>query len=253
MFTRAIVRPPGPDFTKGLTTATHLGPPDLALALKQHAAYCSLLEEAGLLVKHMDPAPGLADAPFIEDTAVVFAEAAVITRPGALSRRKEIESVAPVLACYRNLEYIEEPGTLDGGDVLQVGKKFFVGVSERTNEAGAEQFSRIARWHGYQTVIVHAGAGLHLKSSVNSLSPTRLLLTDEMSEIDAFAEYEQIIIQTDEAYAANSLMINGLCITPAGCPNTLERLRSLDLKVKELDVSEFRKLDGGLTCLSLRF
>lgn len=251
-FTQAIVREPGPNCTAGLTTAD-LGLPDYDLLLAQHRHYVDLLCELGLWVDELPAEADYPDAYFVEDTAVVLPEVAVITIPGAPARRGEQESIAPALAQYRPLVYIEPPGHLEGGDVLMVGRHFFIGLSERTNEAGAEQLSRIVAGHGYTSTAVPVGPGLHLKSSVNVVGPNTLLLTAEFAGHPAFAGYHHIVLDAAEAYASNTLLINGTLIMPRGFPRTRAKLESLGQPVVEINVSEVQKMDGGLTCMSLRF
>ncbi|MGD0783333.1 MAG: arginine deiminase family protein, partial [Candidatus Aminicenantales bacterium] len=167
-FRTAVIRTPGPDCWEGLTTAG-LGPPDYALLLKQHLEYARALAEAGLEVVSLPPAPGYPDAYFVEDPAVILPEAAVIARPGAASRRGEEDSLAPVLARFKPIIPIEPPGTLEGGDILEADGRWFIGVSERTNEEGARQLGRILESNGHAWTFVSVPAGLHLKSSVNDL------------------------------------------------------------------------------------
>ena len=251
MFTHAITRLPGPDYPQGLTTST-LAAPDLDLTLAQHAAYVSCLESLGLTVTVLPPAPGFPDACFVEDTAVVVREVAVIARPGAPSRQGETESMAGPLAAHRPLAHIEAPGTLDGGDILQVGRRFFIGVSDRTNEHGARQLADILGAHGYESVIISVAAGLHLKSSLNYVGENTMLVTEDFAGHPSIQGFRRIVTPAGEEYAANTLLVNGTLITPAGYPRTRAMLRSVGLPVTELDTSEYRKMDGGLTCLSLR-
>jgi dimethylargininase len=253
MFHQAIARRPGPDFALGLTTATGEAPPDYPRFLVQHAAYLDVLRSLGLAVEVLDPLPGFPDAHFVEDVAVVTPEVAVLTRPGAPSRRGEAEPMAPVLARYRELVRIPEPGTLDGGDVLMVGRHVFVGLSDRTNPAGAKSLGAILERHGYTWSPVPVGAGLHLKSSVTWAGEDMLILAEGFRRRPEFAGYRQIVVDAAETYAANTLWINGHLLTPAGYPRLRARLEHLGLPVHELDTSEARKMDGGLTCLSLRF
>ncbi|MBW2410598.1 MAG: amidinotransferase, partial [Deltaproteobacteria bacterium] len=193
------------------------------------------------------------DAHFVEDTAVVTPDLAVIARPGASARQGEEDSIAPVLARYRNTERIVAPGTLDGGDVLMVGNHFFIGISERTNKDGAAQLGKFLEEYGNTWDAVPVGAGLHLKSSINCIGNNTLLVTEEFQKNEALQKYDKIIVTTDEKYAANTLWINDHLITPAGFPETRRRLDAAGMKVIELDMSEVRKMDGGLTCLSIRF
>ena len=250
--TVAITRRPGENFSKGLTTAK-LGRPRYDLALKQHAAYVDALKDIGLKLIELDPHPAYPDAHFVEDTAVVIPEVAIIANPGASSRRGEEQSIAEVLAQYRELENIEAPGTLDGGDVLMIGNHFLIGVSERTNPQGAEQLGRILEKYGKTFTTVQVGAGLHFKSSVNHLGQNRILVTREFKNHKALGAYDKIIVNRQEEYAANTLWINDYLLTPRGFPKTREKLSCLGLEMIELDVSEMQKMDGGLTCLSIRF
>lgn len=252
MFTRALLRSPGPDFADGLTTA-ELGRPTLAAMEAQHRAYAATLAELGLEVELLPALPGYPDAYFVEDGAVVVPELAVITRPGAPSRRGEEESLAPALAQHRPLARITEPGTLDGGDVLIVDKELFVGLSDRTNREGAEQLGALLAPHGYRLHCVPVGAGLHLKSSVNYVGEGALLMTAALAEREAFAPFRRLVVEEADAYATNTLLINGTLLTPAGFPRVRALLEPLGLPIRELDTSEARKMDGGLTCLSLRF
>jgi dimethylargininase len=252
VFSQAITRKPGHNCAAGLTTS-HLGRPDYDLLLVQHGQYVNTLRELGLQVEVLPAAPDYPDAYFVEDPAVVTPEVAIITIPGAPARQGEQESIAPALAPHRPLVHIEAPGTVEGGDILMVGRHFFIGLSERTNEAGAEQLGRIVAAHGYTCTVVPVGPGLHLKSSVNLAGPNTLLLTAEFAAKPAFAGYNHIILDEEEAYASNSLLINGTLIMPAGFPRTRSQLEALDQPIIELDVSEVQKMDGGLTCMSLRF
>lgn len=253
MFQQAIARRPGPDFAQGLTTAVLDAPPDYHRLLTQHAAYLDALRALGLAVELLEPLEGCPDAYFVEDVAVVTPEIAVLTRPGAPSRRPEAEPMAPVLARWRELVRIPAPGTLDGGDVLMVGRHVFVGLSERTNPEGAKALGAILERHGYTWSPVPVGAGLHLKSSVTWAGEDVLILAEAFRRRPEFAGYRHILVDPEEAYAANTLWINGHLLTPAGYPRLRARLEHLGLPVLELDTSEARKMDGGLTCMSLRF
>lgn len=251
MFVHAITRRPGPDYAQGLTTST-LPAPDLNLALAQHQAYVDCLQSLGLSVDVLPPAPGFPDACFVEDTAVITREVAVISRPGAPSRRDEILSMEPVLTKHRALARIEAPGTLDGGDILQVDRRFFIGVSDRTNEAGATQLAAILERHGYCSVLIPVAAGLHLKSSLNYIGANTMLVTADFADHPAIADFERIVCPKGEEYAANTLLVNGALIMPSGYPRTTALMEHLGLPIIELDTSEYRTMDGGLTCLSLR-
>jgi len=250
--TIAITRRPGENFDKGLTTSS-LGRPDYELVLKQHEAYVQALKNVGLKVIELEPLPAYPDAHFVEDTAVVTPQMAVITNPGAASRRGEERSIAEVLAQYRKLENIIAPGTLDGGDVLMIGSHFLIGISERTNPEGARQLCRIVEKYGNTFSTLEVGAGLHFKSSVNYLGQDRILVTRDFKNHQALKGYDKIIVEHKEKYAANTLWINDHLLIPRGFPDTREKLDRLGQKIIELDVSEMQKMDGGLTCLSIRF
>ena len=252
MFSIAITRKPGKNFGQGITSAD-LGEPSYARMLTQHRVYSDTLIQIGLQVNELPPLPNYPDAYFVEDVAVVTAEVAVISNPGAPARNGEQQHIEPILAEYRELACIEPPGTLDGGDVLMVGKKFFIGISERTNPQGAAQLGEILKRHGYTWVSVRVGAGLHLKSHVNWVGGNVLLIGAAFAGQPEFDGYTQIQINPAEEYACNTLWINGTLLTPKGFPNTREQLTTLGLPIIELETSEVHKMDGGLTCMSLRF
>lgn len=252
MFTHALARTPGPDFAAGLTTS-RLGRPELARMLAQHAAYLDVLRSLGLEVEVLEALPGHPDAYFVEDVAVVTPTVAVVTRPGAPARRGEAEAIVPALARHRPIVRIEAPGTLDGGDVLQVGRHAFVGISQRTNLEGALALGRVLEAHGGTWTPVPVSAGLHLKSSVNGLGGDTLLLEAAFAARPEFAGYRKVVVDPGEAYAGNTLWVNGHLLVPSGFPRTLEALGALGLPLHEVDTSEARKMDGGLTCMSLRF
>jgi len=252
LVTQAITRIPGADFSAGLTTSL-LGEPDLATMLAQHASYETLLRELGVQVTTLPPLPGFPDAYFVEDVAIVLTDIAIVARPGAVSRRGEPEHLQATLNDYRKLVYIEAPGTLDGGDVLLTGRNACIGISQRTNVAGAEQLASIVRRFGYRCTPIEVAAGLHLKSSVSQVADDALLMTEQFAAHPTFSNSRRIVVPSEDTYAANALWINGRVIIPAGFPNVAERLDTAELRVRELNVSEARKMDGGLTCMSLLF
>ncbi len=251
-FTHAITRLPGRDFAAGITTAS-LGEPDFGLMRSQHHAYVQTLESLGLEVLVLDPLPGYPDAYFVEDVAVILPQIAVITRPGAAARQGEQDAIEAPISRYRPLARIEPPGTLDGGDVLMAGGHFFIGLSERTNQSGARQLGRILEMQGYTWTAIPVGAGLHLKSSVNYVGENILLVTQAFAGHEAFRQFDKIILDEGEEAACNTLWINGHLVVPAGFPEARRKLEPLGWPVIELDISEARKMDGGLTCMSLRF
>lgn len=252
MFLHAITRLPGENFSEGLTNA-NLGRPDYQLIQKQHHDYRQALLSLGLDVLVLPAEPGYPDAYFVEDPAIVTPKIAVIARPGAPSRLGEETSLVSFLEYYRPLKRIHAPGTLEGGDVLMVGNHFFIGRSERTNPEGAAQLARLLIEAGHTAETVTVAAGLHLKSCVNFVGNNTLLITQNLANYPGFTPYDRIILEEDEEYAANTLWMNDSLLMPKGFPKTRAKLAKLGMPVIELDVSEIRKMDGGLTCMSLRF
>jgi dimethylargininase len=255
-FTHAIVRTPGESFAQGITTSG-LGAPDLKLALEQHAAYVRALESCGLQVTVLQPEPEFPDSTFVEDPAVLAGGSAILARPGADSRAGEVERIRPALEAYfERRECIQPPGTLDGGDICQAGKHFFIGISDRTNEAGAQQLATILAGLGFSAAPVDLRAVpgmLHLKSGLAALDERRLLVDERLARHPAFAGYDLLQVPPEESYAANCLPINDRLLFAAGFPRLEARLRQAGCNLLVLDVSEFRKMDGGLSCLSLRW
>jgi dimethylargininase len=252
MFTRAICRKPGLNFSHGITTVKG-GKPDYAKMMTQHDAYVDALKKLGLQVEVLEPLGEFPDAYFVEDAAIVTPELAIITRPGAKARRGEAAAMEPVLVKYRPLARIEAPGKLDGGDVLLIERHALIGVSERSNPEGAEQLGEILEDHGFTWTAVPVAEGLHFKSSVNWVGGRNLLVTEDFAGMDELEGFRQIVVDPTESYAANVLWINGTLIVPAGYPGTRKKLEVLGLPILELDTSEARQMDGGLTCMSLRF
>ena len=251
-FTQAIVRCPPPGLGQGLTTSKE-GPPDFERAVEQHRAYVEVLERLGLEVEELDALPRFPDAYFVEDTAIVGDTFAVLARPGADERRGEEDAIEPVVARYRPIDRIESPGTVDGGDILEIGDHYLIGVSDRTNEEGAAQLGRILSAHGKTWQAVAVGIGLHLKSSIAAIDDETLLITAEYADRQELAEWHKVVVAASEEYAANSLRVNECLLVPAGYPGTAAKLGSFAQEVIALDVSEARKMDGGLSCMSLRF
>jgi dimethylargininase len=253
MFTRALLKKPCRNLAKGLSTAG-LGLPDFEKALAQHEAYANALRACGVELTILAADEDYPDSVFIEDTAVLSEKVAVITRPGAPSRRGEEDAVAEALSMvYDRLEHITAPGTLEGGDVLCAGDRFFIGISARTNEAGARQLAGFLAGNGYEAILVPLQHVLHLKTGIAYLEDNRLLAHGEFVNHRQLEKFEIIPVMDKEAYAANSLWVNGRILVPAGFPLTKKAVERSGYETVPLDVSEFRKLDGGLSCLSLRF
>lgn len=251
MFTRVITRLPGENFADGITTSA-LGRPSYPLILQQHQAYRQALKDVGLEVILLAAEPAYPDAYFVEDPAIVTPKIAVITRPGAPSRQGEEKSLESVLNQYRPVVHIQPSGTVEGGDILMVGNHFFIGLSERTNKQGANQLAKLLASSGHTSETIPVASGLHLKSSVNYVGQNTLLVTNSLADYPAFASYEKILLDSDEEYAANILWVNDTLLTPKGFPKTYAKLTRLGMNIIELDVSEVQKMDGGLTCMSLR-
>ncbi len=255
MFTHAIVRTPAATLTEGISTA-NLGKPIYPLALEQHAAYIRALRACGVAVTVMEPDPAYPDSCFVEDAAVLAERVAVITNPGAESRKGEERAVEEVLRRFYasdQIQHIHAPGTLEGGDIMRVGECFYVGLSERTNPEGARQFREILREYGYTVREVQLNEMLHLKTGLAYLENGILLTAGEFAGHPLFRDFKTIPIDPLDAYSANCIWVNGTVLVPAGYPATTARIEAAGLTVLEVDTSEFRKLDGGLSCLSLRF
>ena len=289
MFTRAIVRPPAANFAEGLTSA-NLGAPEYERALKQYEAYCRALEQCGLTLTRLEPDERYPDSCFVEDTAILTEafpdgratapargsdRCAVLTRPGAPSRTGEIASIKKALThFYSDILSIQPPGTVDGGDVCEAGDHFFIGISERTNENGARQLAEMLAPFGYTSSFVDiskSGTGvppvtraraqdaratngiLHLKSGLSCLGDNRLVVIEELASRSVFSKYDLVRVNTAEMYAANCVKVNDHVLLAAGYPILESKLRELGYQTIALDMTEFQKMDGGLSCLSLRF
>ena len=253
-FTRAIVRPPAASFAAGIT-ASGLGPPNLALALDQHDAYCRALERLGVSLVRLAPDPEFPDSTFVEDVAVLTGRGAILTRPGAPSRAGEVTAVKPVLReWFPELGEITPPGTVDAGDVCEVGGAFLVGVSHRTNPEGAAQLVQWLAGRGFaaSTIDIRALPGLlHLKSGLSWLGGRRLLAVGELAEDAALRGWEVVRVPDDEGYAANCVLVNGALLVAEGFPATSALLGGLGYDLVPLAMSEYQKMDGALSCLSL--
>ena len=254
MFSHAIVRPPAPSLEKGITSSPELGQPIYQRALEQHQSYVAALEHCGVTVTQLDPAPDFPDACFIEDVAVCTPEFALITAPGAPSRQGEEEGMTDVLGeFYKTRIPIQGTGTLEGGDVMMVGDHYYIGLSHRTNQEGASQFIRALEEHGMGGSMVPMAEMLHLKTGLSYLEDNILLTAGEFTGMEIFSQFNCIPVPDHEAYAANCIRVNDQVIVPAGFDETRAAIQGAGLSTIEVDTSEFRKLDGGLSCLSLRF
>lgn len=243
----AIVRNPGENFAHGITTSAS-GAPDLTLALHQHSRYCKALESLGIALTILEADPRFPDGCFVEDTAIVTGHVAIITQPGHPARAGEQQQIGDVLSQHMPTAHITGDGTVDGGDILRVDNHFYIGRSGRTNAEGAQQLARILSGYGFTSSEVPVAAGLHLKSSATCIGPGTLLATPDFAEMFA---HTTIVSAAGEDYAANCLCVNDVVIFPTGFPGTKEKLIRAGYTLLELDMSEFQKMDGGLTCLSL--
>jgi dimethylargininase len=232
---------------------THLQrePIDVERARAQHRAYEQALVDAGGTVERLDAADDLPDSVFVEDIAVVFDEIALITRPGAASRRRETAAIADALAAHRPVERIASPATVDGGDVLVIGRRVFVGLSSRTNGEAAAQMQRILRPHGYRVHATRVDGCLHLKSAVTALDEATVLVNPRWVDPAVFDAFERVEIDPAEPYAANALRVADRVIYPAAFPQTAERIAARGLRVEIVDASELAKAEGAVTCCSL--
>jgi dimethylargininase len=254
VFKHAIVRIPGSNFAQGLTTA-HLGAPIYDQVLQQHARYCDALRECGVTLTTLEADPDHPDSTFVEDTAVLTAHSAILTRPGARSREGEVTAMRPVLSKYFPITVeIEPPGTLDGGDICEVENRFFLGLSQRTNEEGVRQLAAHLAGEGYTSSVIDVrgmNSILHLKSGISYIGNHTLVVMEEMAPL--FAGYELIQVAEEESYAANCVRVNERVLVAAGYPRLTKEITVRGFHPLELEMSEFQKMDGGLSCLSLRF
>jgi len=255
-FTHAIVRPPADTFAAGITSS-RLGPPDLALALEQHDAYCRTLERLGLSLIRLAPDPDFPDSTFVEDAAIVTTRGAILTRPGAASRAGEVAAIGAVLGeWFPELAEITAPGTVDGGDVCEAGHHFFLGLSQRTSPEGAAQLAEWLARHRFSSSVIDIRAMpglLHLKTGLSWLGGRRLLATGEIAGHEALSGWEIVRVPEGEDYAANCIRVNDALLVARGFPATSALLGELGYDLVRLAMSEYRKMDGGLSCLSVRW
>lgn len=238
---------------KGLTSAS-LGKPDYARALIQHAEYVKALVQCGLEVKTLAADEQFPDSTFVEDVALLTPDCAIITNPGAESRKGETLAIQKVIQTfYTDIEKIEAPGTMDAGDVMMVGRHFYIGLSGRTNQKGARQLIAILEKYELSGSTIELNNVLHLKTGAAYLENNTLAVCGEFVSKQEFEGFTKIVIPGSESYAANCVWINDRVILPAGHPQSCELLKQAGYEVIEVDVSEFEKLDGGISCLSLRF
>lgn len=253
MFTKAIVRKPGKSLVNGLTKV-RLGKPDYGKAIEQHTAYVKALKSCGLEVRELPADEIFPDSTFVEDVALLTPHCAVITNPDAPSRKGEIVSIKEVIReYYKDVEEIHSPGTVEAGDIMMVGTHFYIGLSKRTNPEGAEQMISILNKYGMTGSTVKLEKVLHLKTGLAYLENNNLVACGEFLSNPEFKKFNIIEIPEKESYAANCVWINDNVLVPEGYPVAKSKITAAGYNVIEVDVSEFRKLDGGLSCLSLKF
>ncbi|MEO0248797.1 MAG: dimethylargininase [candidate division WOR-3 bacterium] len=226
---------------------------DVLKAREQHHAYEQCLTELGVRVIRLPVEPDMPDAVFVEDTAVVVDEVAVMTRPGAVSRQREVESVATALSAYRPLMFLRAPATLDGGDVMRIGRTLYVGATARTNREGIDQLRHLLKPYGYEVRIIKVRGCLHLKSGCSYVGRTTLLANRAWVEIGALEEFNVIDVHPTEPWAANALLIGDTVVFPSGFPQTRRLLEERGFHVRTVDVSELQKAEAGVTCMSIIF
>ena len=255
-FSKAIVRIPGSNFDAGLTTAD-FGAPVFDRVRAQHRSYCEALEECGLALTVLDADLRFPDSTFVEDTAVLTPGGAVLTRPGAASREGEVEAIRQtVLGLFPNALTIQPPGTVDGGDICETENHFFLGLSHRTNEEGARQLAAHLAGFGYRSSNIDVRASksiLHLKSGISYIGDNTLVVIEEMAALEPFRGFNVIPVCAGENYAANCVRVNDRVLIAEGYPGLTAGLRARGFNPLALEMSEFQKMDGGLSCLSLRF
>ena len=256
MFKNAIVKKPCRALIDGITSAPELGKPDYDLAVKQHEAYLEALKKTGVEIKVLEADEKYPDSCFVEDTAVLTRKCAIISNPGTDARNGEAKEMIPTIKEFfpeDKIEYIKAPGTLEGGDVMMVGDHFYVGRSARTNAEGIRQFVEILEKYGLSGSEVPLEYVLHLKTGVNYIENNNMLVSGEFVTKPDFADFNKIEIPEDEAYAANCIWMNDKVIVPEGYPTVEKSIRDAGYEVLLVDTSEYKKIDGGLSCLSLRF
>ena len=254
MFKNAIVRTPGRSIVKGLSDSKNLGLPNYERAIIQHQSYIDALTKCGLDVIVLEPSEAYPDSTFVEDVALITPNCVILTRPGAPSRRGEVHEIESVIKQkFNNIEQIVAPGAIEGGDIMMVGNHYYIGLSERTNLQGAKQIIQILNKYGMSGSTIALKKTLHLKTGLSYLEENNLVVCGEFLNDSSLAQYNAIEIPEEESYAANCIWINESVIIPLGYPLTKKRIKDAGYAVVETDVSEFQKLDGGLSCLSLRY
>ncbi|WP_419418400.1 dimethylarginine dimethylaminohydrolase family protein [Legionella sp. D16C41] len=254
MYSNVIVRTPATSLIHGLTSQT-TSSPDYAQALVQHQHYINALKKGGTEVTILPAIAEYPDACFVEDVALLTEKIAILTRPGALTRQGEVALIEPCIKSFYQdkITSINAPGTLEAGDILRVNNHFYIGLSKRTNQEGATQLAAILTAYGYTSSTIELKEYLHLKTGVSYLGEGYLLVAGELIDHPAFSSFKQIKVLPEETYAANTITINNTILMPSGFSITSKAVEALGFNICPLAMSEFQKIDGGLSCLSLRF
>jgi len=247
----ALTRDVSPRFNECEITHIDRTPIDVKIAQSQHHGYIQALKELGCAVLELPAEADLPDSVFVEDTAVVLSDVALITKPGADSRKPETESIARALAPYRELVFIESPATVDGGDVLVLGKNIYVGLSTRSNKQAIDKMNQLLGKYGYKTQGVEIRDCLHLKTAVTRVDDDTLLINRNWVDVENFEGYDLIHIDSSEPFAANCLPIHGSIIYATTFPVTTAKLEARGYKIKPVVVDELAKAEGAVTCCSL--
>ena len=249
----ALTRQVSPAITDCQLTYALRRPIDVPRAQHQHNLYEALLARCGARVVSLPPEPQLADAAFVEDTAVVIEELAIMASMGTPVRRPEVSSIAVALSRYRPIRRIQWPGRLEGGDVLRVGRTLFVGLTTRTDQRAIDQLADIVAPYDYRVVAVPVTDCLHLKSACSAIGPRTLLANPAWVDVTRFVDLDVVPIAIAEPHAANTLTIGDRVIMPSACPLTARRLEQQGFTVQLVDISEFQKAEGGVSCMALLF
>jgi len=249
----ALTHTVSPSLAEGEVTFIDREPVDYDLALQQHAAYCNALEQCGVEVKRLSVNPDSPDSCFIEDTAIVVDEAIIATNIGSPTRQHESKNVALELARYREIIRIQPPATIDGGDVLRVGRRIYVRVSGRTNDQGFHELAQILQPWNYEVIPVELKNCLHLKTACTAIDDETILLNPHWVAPEVFSDYKVLSVPEEEGWAANTIRVGGTVLLQRGFPQTLQIVEKYHDSIATLDISEFRKVEAGLSCLSIIF
>lgn len=250
---RAITHKVSPKIAECEVTFIDRAPIDLRLAERQHDDYCDVLTGLGVIVKQLSENDSYPDSCFVEDTAIVLDELAVICSMGVASRRGETRLIEREISRYREIARISLPATIEGGDVLRIGKKIFAGLSSRTNQEGIEELAKILEPRGYSVVPVRTKGSLHLKSACTAIDEETLFLNPDWVELDAFKGFNLMYTPADEPWSANLLRVGTTVCVQAGFPKAVELIERVAERVETIDISELRKAEAGLTCSSIVF